>query len=277
MAKKKIPSDPNPGPNEQAEAGKASQPPQTIYDPIVINSHSGLVTEQQKIFKRINENPEISRLFFINPVLAFKELNVSLSPKIADHVLRTLQHDTADRERRAALEEKLRTELGEPPQPNNPAWLARILFDKLKLQPLQTRGRQPTFRPPLNEDILKRLQELRPKPRIPPPPLKGPGFGTGVRVAGWKPSFQKIDLDAPAPSLPAAKQKPKSVSLDALFFYKDLNPAAHDLLELGLIQKRGVNFHSSADYRKSRSGQKYNAFHAWIKSVHFPEEEAGPE
>lgn len=264
------------GSNIQPDAGNSGQPPRPAYEPIVITTHRGLITEQQKIFKRFNENPEISRLLFINPVLAFKELNVELSPKIAAHVLHTLQHNAPDRERRTELEEKLRAELGEPPQPNNPAWLSRIVFEKLKLTPLQTRGRQPAFRPPLNEEILKRLQELRPKPRRPEPPLLGPGLGTGVRVGVWTPSIRRIDLDAPAPTLPQAAKQPKTLSLEGLFFYKDLNPIAHDLLELGLIQKRGFNFHSSASYRKIRSGQKYNAFYSWIKYVQFPEEEAGP-
>jgi hypothetical protein len=259
------------GPPEPATPPTPPPPAPPTFEKITIDTHRGLITKQAKIFKRFNDNPELSRLLFVNPVLAFREAGIELSTEIAQHVMHTLQHTPEVRTRRQELEDKLTAELGEPPQPTNPAWLSKTLFEKLKLQPLDTRGRQPTYEPPLNEEVLKRLQALRPKPRHPIPPKEGPGAGSFIRLHTWRSSIRRMDLDAPLPDLKPAKQAPKTVSLETLYFYKDSSPLVRDLLELGQIQKRGLLFQSTSNFRKVVAGEKRNAFHSWIKSVTFPE------
>ena len=236
--------------------------------PILIDRHRQLTVNQQEIFQRVNANPELSKLFLINPILALKELGVTFTPEITDHVLRSVRHPPSLLKRREELEQKLREALKEEAKPNDPKWVSGFLFTRLKLKPRDTSQKEPAYLEPLNAEILRHLQARRPKLRQRP---KGerPRAGTVLSVAVWRPAVRRMDLNAKLPELkPALGTVPEQVKLEELYFYKD-HPLAHDLLELGILQLRGFPIHSADSFRKIRSGEKRNAFNSWIKKVTF--------
>ncbi|NUO10048.1 MAG: hypothetical protein HUU08_15480 [Candidatus Brocadia sp.] len=237
------------------------------YELIIINSHRALAAKQEEIAARFEKYPEIARLLFINPVLAFLDLKIELSDKMSHHVLHTIQHSTATRERRLELEERLQKAAGEPPKPNNAEWASNFLFDSLKLQPLSVGQKQPKYHNERNLAIVARLKKLRTQPgkskyarRI--------STGMGFRI-GWKNTLRQLDLESPVPKLKPASKKPKTVPFEELYFYKESHPLARDLLELSIIYQRSFPIHTGDSYRKIKSGAKSNPFSSWIKAVRF--------
>lgn len=265
-----------PSGHDRAARTAAQVGPAPEYEPIRITSHRGLIGKQREIFRRFNDNPEIATLLFLNPVLAFKEIGVELTPELRRHVLHAVRHPPGPRARREELEASLRKTLGEAPKPLDRQWLAGTLFDTLALTPLKTGGRKPVYRPPLNEESVKRMKALRPKMRR-ARHVPRSKRGNVIRVKPWRSSFRRMDLEAPVPELSPAKKAPGTVSLETLFFYKDASPVARDLLELGVLQKRAFPIQSPASFRKIRSGEKANAFRSWIKSVRFNLERDGDD
>jgi hypothetical protein len=251
--------------------GKQSKEP----EPIEVTDHRMLLTRQAELFERLHANPEAARLLLINPVLAFGEVGVSFSPEISRHILHTIQHPPALRRRREELEERLERELGTPPRPNDPGWVSEVLFERLKIRPLATTGHEPVYTFPLPEGTLERLKGFRREPNPRYPPTQRARRGMTLKLAPWRPAFRRMDLDAPLPKLQAARTAPKEVDLETLYFYRESHPLARDLLELGIIQRRSFPIHSGDSYRKIRSGEKPNAFHAWIRRVEFRREGEG--
>jgi hypothetical protein len=239
------------------------------YEPIKISTHRELLTRQAEIFARLNQDPDAASMLLINPVLAFRDVGVEMTREIARHVLHTIQHTPRLRQRRDALEQQLKEETGETPQPDNPAWVSRFLFETLQLQPLQTKGLEPAYKTPLNQAAIDRLEQVRPrrqrKDRLSP-------RSSFLRVRVQRPAVRRIDVDAPLPKLEPVKRVPKQVDLETLFFYKDSHPLARALLELGIIQRRSFPIHSADSYRRIKRGEKPNAFRSWIDSVRFPED-----
>lgn len=238
--------------------------------PIEVEKHRQLVGNQREIFQRINTNPELSKLFFINPAIALKELGVTLSPDMIHHVLEAVRHPPGLLKRREELEQKLKEALNEEPQPNKPEWVSEFLFKRLNLKPLDTSNQEPQYLEPLNAEIVRHLQEKRPKLRQVPPNQRSLS-GTVLNVATWRPAVRRMDLNAKLHELPTQKQIPSRVKLEELYFYKDSHPLARDLLELGIIQRRGFPIHSADSFRKIKKGEKRNAFYTWIKAVRFSE------
>jgi hypothetical protein len=275
----------SPTPDSPREA--YSSLPKTPYPIISITTHRALIGKQREIFKRLNANPDLGYLFFINPVLAFKEAGVELSGEIAHHVLHTLQHSPDVRRRRDQLEAHLKEVLGDAPQPNNPRWVSVLLFERLKLRPLAIQGHEPTYLSPIDPAAIERLQALRPqRQRTRPTNQDYPAeeteeqeqrqqagtSSTGVvRIAEWRPTARRLDLDAPLPQLRPAMKAPAQVSLEELYFYRDSHPLVRDLLELGVIQRNALPFHAAGTYRKIKTGERRNAFRTWITSVRFAE------
>lgn len=241
----------------------------TSYEQITIGSHDELATSYGEVARRFNENPELSSLLLINPVLAFKEVNVLVSTEISRHILHAIQHPPVLKQRREALENSLRESLLETPQPNNPVWVAELLFTKLKMKPLNTSGQAPVYKPPINIEGIAALQALRPQPRQKNKVTVTQKGTSRVHVREWNAATRRMDLDAPLGQMSAADTAPVEITLNELFFYKDQNPLLRDLLELGIIQRRAFPFHSGDSYRKIKNGEKTNAFRAWIRSVKF--------
>jgi hypothetical protein len=243
-------------------------------EPIAIDSHRALAGKQRDIAARVAAQPDLAVMLLINPVLAFERLGVKLSPEVAHHVLHTIQHPKALRTRREALEARLTEALGEPAQPTDAAWNRHLLFDLRKLAPLVIGANVPTYLAPLGQDESKKLHALRPpaSQRYPQPRLLPPRNRVGS--VPWKESLRRIDLDAPAPKLPVARQAPELVPLEDLWFYKDVDSVVRDALELGVIQRRAFPVHSPDSFRKILEGQKTNPFRSWITSLRF---KGGPE
>lgn len=256
------------------EKQQAKQEPKETpedYEPIKLTSHKQLISDQAELFRRFNSNPELSTLLFINPVMAFREVGVTMTPEIAHHVLHTIQHPPHMRRQRDALEASLKEELGEMPQPNEPEWLATTLFEKLEVTPLKTRGYRPAYKSELSDEVVEKLQAMRPKKRK-RPLTRTRGGGMRLRVRTTRPAVRRMDLDAPLPELERAKRPPKTMSLETLYFYKDSHPVARQLLELGIIERRSFPIHSGDSYRRIKSGERQNAFRSWIRAVRFPED-----
>ena len=233
------------------------------------SSHKRLAVAVREVSRRIAEHPEYSVMLAVNPAMALEAYGVKLTPEMRDHVLRSLKHPEAVKTRREELEASLEKALGEPPRPEDPAWMARILFERLKLTPLDTYGREPTYEPPLNATILDRLAPLRPKPKIKYPPPRHKPITSSVGVTPWTEKAPFLDLNAKAPDLPLAKTAPAEVPLEAAWFYKDKDPVAHDLVELGQIRRTGLVFHTPDRFRKIAAGETPNVFRSWFRSVRF--------
>jgi hypothetical protein len=189
------------------------------------------------------------------------------------HILATIQHPTQVRQRREELEKKLKDASGQMPQPNNPEWVSQFLFKNLKLKPLKIEGLKPTYLPLANEAAIKRLNNLRPPSRKRYHYKATISAGSAIEMKQWQPTARYMDLDARLPKLKTTRITPNQVSLEELYFYKDKNPLAHDLLELGIIQQSSFNFHSRSSIRKIQEGKVDNALYRWVKFVRFPEEQ----
>lgn len=245
----------------------------SAYEPLKIATHRELLLRQREIAERVGAQPDLSVMLFINPVLAFKQLGITMSPEIAHHVLHAIQHPKALRTRRDELEATLKEALGEPARPTEPPWNAHLLFELRKLHPLQIDDRTPVYRPPLGQEESAKLHGLRPvgTKRYPQPRLLPPRSRVGS--VPWKESLRRIDLDAPAPRLERAPARPTEVPLEDLWFYKDLDTLVHDALELGVIQRRAFPIQSSDSFRAILEGRKSNAFRLWIRSLAFKPEQ----
>ncbi len=239
--------------------------------PIDISTHRALAEQQAAIAQRVAADPALAVMLLVNPVLAFERMGVKLSPEIAHHVMHTVQHPKATRDRRDVLEQSLKEALGEAAHPTDPVWNARMLFTLRKLAPLAIGHHVPVFLPPIGDALRKGLDALRPAgTRRYPEPRRLPPRSRVGSVA-WKESLRRLDLAAPAPQLPQAKEAPAQVPLEDLWFYKDLDAVVHDALELGVIQRGGFPFHTPDSFRQILEGKKPNAFTYWIKSVRFKE------
>ena len=244
----------------------------TKFEHLKIGSRRGLTAHQNEIMSRINANPEFGVMMLINPVLAMKDLGVELATGVIDHVLHRLQHPPKLVTRREALEATLTEKLGEMPRPQDPAWVSRLLFEKLQLKPLATAGKIPHYLRPMSEEVLDRLRHWRPKPKSRYPNVRRSPIETRLTVSAWTPAVRRLDLKTSAPQIDAATEVPKEVTLEDLYFYKDLNDTARMVLELGVVQRQSFPFHTPDTYRRIRAGDKSNAFRAWIRAVHFPEQ-----
>lgn len=238
---------------------------------IRISTHAELRERQAEIFRRLNADPETARRMMLNPSIAMKEAGIDLSPRVATHVLHVLQHDEERRARLRELRRRLKAALGEPPQPRDPEWLAGVLFDRLELEPLSTKGADPVFRDPLPPEHLERAQARRPAMR-PAPATPRRLHGTTLRLAPWRPAFRRLDLEAPAPELKRARRRPARIELVELWFYKDRHETARELLELGVLEHRGFPIQPPGAYREIVSGERDNALARWITSVRFKDE-----
>ena len=128
----------------------------------------------------------------------------------------------------------------------------------------------PVYRPPLGQE--ESAEAARACGRRRPSAIRSRGCwrrAASVASVPWQESLRRIDLDAPAPTLPPAKARPSEVPLEDLWFYKDQDALVRDALELGVIQRRAFPVHSPDSFRKILEGEKSNAFRAWIKSVRF--------
>ena len=233
------------------------------FETLDIKSHLGLSASSREILSRFQANPDFIRLMFLNPVLAFQEMGVNLSANLQDHILRAIQHPPAFRARVDELQKSLTEALGEPPQPRDPQWLRRILFEKLRVQPLDTSGRKPAYR-----SWAGQFTGLAPtKPRYPQPRrTKSPQ----VTIPAVRPAARNLDLDAPVATLGPGPM-PDAVDLETLYFYRGSHPLVQPLLELGVLQLRSLPILTGERFRKVRDGESRSPVRTWIQSIRFNE------
>jgi len=240
--------------------------------PMPIKNHRELVVYQREILQRLNAAPDIAALLLLNPVLALKEVGIQPSRSVAHHVLHTLQHPAALRQRREEIRQTLQKKLGENPQPNDPCWVRKFLFEILKLQPLNTQGLTPKYVEPLPLNGMEKLQALRPKQKTDRyPTVHSRGSSTVLAIAPFPTTARRMDLQADLPPLGPACDVPEQVTLEELYFYKDSHPWVQQVLELGILQRRAFPIQSSSSFRQIKRGERTNALHQWIASIRFPE------
>jgi hypothetical protein len=238
-------------------------PPQPL---LKVESERELLLMARTLAPRVAENPEFSVLLLANPVLALKAYGIELSPALADHVLRSLRHPRATRERRAALEASLEKELGEVPRPTDPAWLARLVFERRKLTPKDVNGLSPVYGAELFDSAIKRLDARRPAPTSRYPGVRRLQGSMGLKVAPVRPALRRLDLKAPVPPTKPARSAPKALSLEEAWFYKD-DPVVAEALELGQIARRALPFRTPDEFRKLQSGEMVDVFRAFVREV----------
>jgi hypothetical protein len=247
----------------KGESGAEAESPPTIQ------SREQLAAAAAKIVARLNRDPELAKAMFLNPAAAIQETGYKLAPEVFGHILRAVRHSKATAARRAELEARLEKELGEPPQPLDSDWLKRILFQRLRLPPLDTSGREPVYREAISGALRERLEKFRPRLRRitvkTPKPLHGVAVQTEL-THRWPGRF---DLDAELGDLPRASRPPEQVDLNTLYFYKDSHPLVRELIELAVIQRSSFPLHTPESYRKVRSGQKASPLRTWITGVRF--------
>jgi hypothetical protein len=232
-----------------------------------IKSHRELAVAQQEIVNRLQANPDIARLLLINPVCAFQDIGVKVSPDIAKHILVTLQNSSETNARREALETSLKDIAGGRPHPLDPPWVAKFLFQKLQLKPLDTTGATPVYKPTVDPALAARQVASIPKLNT-APKLPHPDHGTAFVFQSITPGVRNLDLDTPAPKLPEARETPATVDVTTLYFYKDVDQHAHDLLELGIIESQSFQISTPDTYRKIKSGKVPNPW-GWISDITF--------
>ena len=77
-------------------------------------------------------------------------------------------------------------------------------------------------------------------------------------------------MDAPLVELPKAAKRPKTLTLEALWFYRGAHQLVPSLLRLGVIESGGLPFLGPDGYRKVKSGERPNPLVGWVEGVAFP-------
>jgi hypothetical protein len=231
-----------------------------------VESERELLLMARDLKARVGEDPEFSVLLLANPVLALKAYGIELSPAMADHVLRSLRHPPALRNRRAELEASLEKQLGEAPRPTDPAWMARLVFETRKLAPKDLKGRSPAYGPEVFDKAIARLNEARPAPTSRYPGVRRLKVTQRLAVAPVPPALRRLDLKAPVPDTKPADARPKALSLEEAWFYKD-DPVVAQAVELGQIVRRAIPFRSPDEFRKLQSGEMTDVFRAFVRTV----------
>jgi hypothetical protein len=263
------PSKPNKPAPKSKRVEPSGQAPSAAGKATLINSHKDLAAKTPEIVAKLDEDPELAKAMFLNPAAAIKEAGYDLSPEIVSHITDTIRHSASTTKRRAALEKTLQEALAEAPQPQDPKWLARILFERLAVAPIDTKGLEPSYVQAFSAGALARLQKLRPKLRKRDVKTPLPQHGTQFKVALIHPSPRRWDFDAKLPDAPRLSSAPETVDLRALYFYKDAHPLVRPLLELGLIRRSTFPLQSADSYRKIRRGEKPSPLSRWVKQIRF--------
>jgi hypothetical protein len=85
--------------------------PYGSLEPIRIDTHDDLIREKVRVSERMNARPDIARLVLVNPILAFEDIGVTLSPVMQRHIMHTLRFPKRLQARKERLEQELGAEL----------------------------------------------------------------------------------------------------------------------------------------------------------------------
>lgn len=233
---------------------------------VKVDSERELLAMARTLKQRIAQDPSYSMLLLANPVLALKAYGFELSPKMADHVLRSLRHPKPMRERREQLERSLQEKLGKPPRPNDPVWMAELVFRHRELPPKETDGLSPAYSAGPFDKAIAALKDRRPgRTSRYSVERRLPGAMT-LGVADVRPMSRRLDLTAPVPSVPTVKTPPQSLSLEQAWFYKD-DPVVAEAVELGQIERRALPFRTPDEFRRIAEGKQVDVFRAFVREV----------
>jgi len=75
--------------------------------PLKIATEHELRGSIRQICRRLDANPHISQLLFVNPILVLQDVGVELSPQVREHVINALRFPPKRRARIAELEDEL--------------------------------------------------------------------------------------------------------------------------------------------------------------------------
>jgi hypothetical protein len=237
---------------------------------LVIAEERGLIRHRKAITSRLQAHPDAMRMLILNPVLAFREAGIDLTPAVANHVLHAIQYPHEVRAERDRLEAELKATLGRPARPTDPKWLAQTVFGPLGITPVDHGDAEPVYRSSFDAESITRLQALLPTRGVVTVPAPNATPSNPTPLPFQPRTVQLLDLDALVPPLPAAPTAPAELSLVDLWFYKDASPSVRSLLSLGIIISSGVAIYSSSQYRKIRDGDTTSEILSWITAVKVP-------
>lgn len=92
--------------------------------PLVIETERDLRANIRQICRRLDANPQVSRLLFINPLLVLEDVGVQMSPAVREHIMQALRFPPKRRERIARLEAELAALAAPPPETGDAAQAA---------------------------------------------------------------------------------------------------------------------------------------------------------
>ena len=264
-------SDPPPGRATPILSGPLPAP--RVSSVVNITTHRELAGAVRQVAARIAADPEFSPMFAVNPVMTLERYGFKLTPELQEHVAHSIRHPPKILARRKHLEASLTAALGQPPRPQDSAWLADVVFHRFGIPPLDTSGARPAYEPSPHEVMLARLAALRPPRARALRPVRKGGIVSSIGVAATRTPNLLFDLGATVPALPPAAAAPRSLSVDEAWFYKDLNHQVRDLVELGGIMRTGLAFMLPDHFRKIANGEMPNGFRTWFRSIRFPKYE----
>ena len=261
--------------SQPPEDDKASRPQGAPPESIIqINTERDLIRYRTQIVARLQADPTAMRLLVINPVQAMRDVGIQIAPRVANHILHSVQYPPTVRAQKTRLIHELTAALGRKPHPSNPEWLAYTVFVQLEIPAVQTTGITPAYQAAVEPAAVRGIQSLLPTrgvtvdgtPQDPEHPRYAPPT---VPLACEPRTVEMLDLDAPVPPLPPAPA-PASLSLTDLWFYKEASPVVRKLLRLGIIENSGVTLHGPSDYRRIRAGTMPNDLLLWLSEVRIP-------
>jgi hypothetical protein len=110
------------------------------FEPILANTERDLRKNIREISTRFNNNPDLARLVFVNPILAFEDVGVQLSAEMKRHIMDRMRFPPKLKEKTARLEKELKEELAQlkvaAELPFTPEQRADLLFNVLRVKPL---------------------------------------------------------------------------------------------------------------------------------------------
>jgi hypothetical protein len=131
-------------PKEKGRDYTQGKPP----TPLLLNTHRDLVSNIREICLRLNEMPDLARMLLVNPVLAFEDAGVQMTPEIREHIVQAIRFPPALQEKLDQLELDLHDELKalglSYRLPLTAEQRSHVLFNVLKLEPIDTAAKDST-------------------------------------------------------------------------------------------------------------------------------------
>jgi hypothetical protein len=240
---------------------------------IILDSPEAILKLGDVIQAAINSQPALSALLFVNPAAVLEDLGFEMTAEVRGHILHALGHGRVMGEEMESLQKRLIAGLGEEGQKlnfANPSHTARILFNLLKLQPLDTQHVQAPTRPAPQSGRIERLGQVpQPRRKLSRPSAR-PVHAMSIAYPSYRAQFRVLDVEARLPELPVAAAAPERLSTEELLFYRDKHPLVPLLLRFQVLHHSQLPFRSAATYRDIRDGKQPNIFRSWIKAVFYP-------